>query len=89
MTMSMYYVISSYVCKDLNVKKGYVLFCSGGNTSLASDWLKVFLKKCDIVLKIPESCGKSIHNASEVCLIKRKRCIIRDFDLTCLLVMMA
>ena len=44
----------------------------GGNTSLASDWLKVFLKMCDIVLKIPESCGKSIHNASEVRLIKKK-----------------
>ena len=28
MTMSMYYVISSYVCKDLSVNKGYVLFCS-------------------------------------------------------------
>ena len=32
----------------------------GANTLLVSDWLNVFLKNCDIILKIPEGCWKSM-----------------------------
>ena len=35
------------------------------NTSIISDWLKVFLKNSDIILKIPEAAGISIYWESD------------------------
>ena len=37
MTMSMFYVIPSCVCKDLSVNKVYVLFCSNKRDDFDSD----------------------------------------------------
>ena len=37
MAMSMYYVIPSYVCKNLSVNKVYVLFCSNKRDDFDSD----------------------------------------------------
>ena len=44
----------STVGHEKGLKKACIVSRTWANTSLVRNWLKVFLKNCDVILKIPE-----------------------------------